>query len=64
MALDADWCAEIDPIVEPLRRIGARQRQADATVRGGTSRDLPESVNENILVHLHSPRHRCVAVAP
>ena len=64
MALDADGCAEIDPIVEPLRRIRARQWQANATVRGGTSRDLPESVNKNILVHLHTPRHWCVVVEP
>ena len=64
MALDADGCAEIDPIVEPLRRIRARQWQANATVRGGTSRDLPESVNKNILVHLHTPRHRGVVIEP
>jgi len=52
MAPDADGCAEVDPVVEPLCGIGALQRQANATVRGGMSRDLPESVNKNILVPL------------
>src|SRR5437868_15548716 len=46
MAPDADGCAEVDPVVEPLCGIGARQRQANATVRGGMSRDLLESVNK------------------
>src|SRR5438034_9569087 len=28
------------------------------------SGDLPESVNKNILVHLHTPRHRGVVIEP
>ena len=64
MPPDADRRADIDPVVEPLGRIGARQRQANATVRSGMSRDLLESVNENVLVHLHAPWHRCVMIKP
>ena len=32
MPSDADWCADVDLIVEPLGGIGARQRQTNATV--------------------------------
>ena len=32
MPSDADWCTDVDPIVETLGGIGARQRQADATM--------------------------------
>src|SRR5258708_11479913 len=57
MPLDADGCADVDPVVEPLGGIGARQRQGDTTARGGVPPGPLESLNEKDFGPPSTPPH-------